>query len=762
MSTETNESVKVAAPSPAPAPPLQTNITAKFGTAPVFLTAISTILGAIMFLRFGYAVSQVGFLGTVGIVLIGHVVTIATAMAIAEIATNQKVEGGGEYYIISRSFGINIGASIGVALYLSQAISVAFYIIAFAQAFEPVFAYIIQEFGFTPESRMVSIPALALLALLMLTKGADVGVKALYVVVATLFVSLVLFFVGQTDFSETATFSYVMENNTAANPDTFFYVFAICFPAFTGMTAGVGLSGDLKDPKKSIPMGTLAATISGMVIYVFIAYKLAYAASPEDLAADQLVMGRIAAWGPIIPIGLAAATISSALGSIMVAPRTLQALGKDGIFPNSNLNDWFAKGTAKNNEPRNATYLTIAIAFVFVLMGDVNAVAEVISMFFMVTYGSICLISFMEHFAADPAYRPSFRSRWYFSLLGAVMCIWLMFKMNPIYAVISLILMILIYLVISNYRKEGRGIAGIFQGVIFQLSRRLAVFLQKSVGEENETNWRPSMICISSHTFDRYYGFELLRWISRKYGFGTYIHLLEGYVSKSAHEEALKCRKRLIDMAHASKSNVYLNTIISPSYTSSIAQAVQLPGVSGKENNMVLFEYLRENEGELTNIIENMALVRAMGFDICVLSGHHRGFGFRKEIDIWITTGDYANANLMILMAYIILGHPDWAGGEIKIFVTHLESELEKERAKLLDLIHSGRLPISANNIEMIPIQSDTDHKTTVSEKSRFADLVIIGFLPEAVKHNKEEEFSGYDLLGNILFVNSSEEKVIK
>ena len=101
---------------------------AKFGTAPVFFTAISTILGAIMFLRFGFAVGQVGLLGTIAIILIGHAVTIPTAMAIAEIATNQKVEGGGEYYIVSRSFGLVIGATIGIALYLSQAISVAFLI----------------------------------------------------------------------------------------------------------------------------------------------------------------------------------------------------------------------------------------------------------------------------------------------------------------------------------------------------------------------------------------------------------------------------------------------------------------------------------------------------------------------------------------------------------------------------------------------------------------------------------------------------------
>src|SRR6056297_2919740 len=116
----------------------------RFGTAPVFFTAISTILGAILFLRFGYAVGHQGFFGVIGIILLGHMVTIPTAMAVAEISTNQKVQGGGAYYIISRSFGLNIGSAIGIALYLSQSISVAFYVIAFAEASDPVLNWLHQ------------------------------------------------------------------------------------------------------------------------------------------------------------------------------------------------------------------------------------------------------------------------------------------------------------------------------------------------------------------------------------------------------------------------------------------------------------------------------------------------------------------------------------------------------------------------------------------------------------------------------------------
>ncbi|MBT8316652.1 MAG: amino acid permease, partial [Lutibacter sp.] len=489
---------------------------ANFGTLPVFLTAISTILGAVMFLRFGFAVGSVGFLGALFIIIIGHMVTIPTAMALAEIATNQKVEGGGEYFIISRSFGLNIGAAIGITLYLSQAVSVAFYVIAFAESFEAIKPWVASEFGYDLyDNRLFSIPALLLLIWLMVTKGADLGMKALYVVVTILAISLILFFLGNTQFSEVFDSSQLFNN--VSSDKGFFYVFAIIFPAFTGITAGVGLSGDLKDPKTSIPLGTLAATIIGMVIYVFLALKLTSSASTADLVNDQLIMSKIALWGPIIPIGLAAATISSALGSFMVAPRTLQAIGSDHVFPNKFINKFVAKGTEENNEPRNATILTSAIALIFVLMGDVNAVAEIISMFFMVTYGSLCLISFMQHFAADPSYRPSFKSKWYLSLLGAVMSIYLMFKINTPYALAAIALMLILYSYITLKSENKKGMATIFQGVIHQFSRTLQVFLQKTDKDNNEENWRPSVLCLSKDSFERYGALELMKWISHRY-----------------------------------------------------------------------------------------------------------------------------------------------------------------------------------------------------------------------------------------------------
>ena len=729
----------------------------KFGTAPVFLTAISTILGAVMFLRFGYAVGNVGLFGVLIIILVGHLVTVPTAMAIAEIATNQKVQGGGEYFIISRSFGLIIGTAIGVSLFLSQAISVAFYIIAFAEAFDPLIDWLGRQYDFIiPDKRLISLPATVLMTTLILKKGADLGIKALYVVVGVLFLSLALFFMGDTGYMPEVNFQTLF--NTVEHPDSFFLVFAICFPAFTGMTAGVGLSGDLRNPQRSIPMGTLAATLTGMAVYVLIAYKLAVSAAPDNLVADQLIMSRIALWGPIIPIGLACATISSALGSFLVAPRTLQAIGDDNVLPWSALNSWLARGKGKTNEPINASMVTAAIAVAFVSVGDVNFVAQIISMFFMVTYGSICLISFLEHFAADPAYRPTFRSRWYFSLFGAAMCGWLMFKMSPGYAFLAIALMFMLYIMIMRYNEDKRGLSSMVQGAIFQISRQIHVFLQNSRKQESE-GWRPAVVCISDSSFERLAAFDLLRWISNRYGFGTYIHFIEGYFSRATMETSKETFSRLVRMADVSDSNIYVDTMVSPSYTTAMAQVIQLPGISGKENNMVLLEFNKDNpDADIGRIVENYTLVASAGFDVCILGSSDRGFGYRSEIHIWLSPSDYENAALMILMAYIILGHPEWNRAAIRIFSVLPEATIAEEGEELRALIRTGRLPISDRNLEMIPQTRDVERRVLIREKSRDADLIILGFRSEAVKRLKDDIFRGYEGVGNVLFVNTTKE----
>jgi hypothetical protein len=546
------------------------------------------------------------------------------------------------------------------------------------------------------------------------------------------------------------------------NKESFFIVFAICFPAFTGMTAGVGLSGDLKNPSKSIPLGTLGGTIIGMLVYFALIYKLSVSASQADLTEHQLIMARIALGGSIvIPLGLAASTISSALGSIMVAPRTLQAIAKDRTLPFRRLNITMSKGKGISREPFNASLVTFGIAFVFVALGNVNVVAEIISMFFLITYGSLCLISFLNHFGSPPSYRPTFKSKWYYSLGGFLLSVWVMFMINAFYTILAYLLIIILYLVIEHYNKEQKGLVNIFKGSLFQLNRRMQVYMQKNQSETDIEEWRPAAVCITPNSFEREKILDLMKWISYQHGFGTFFHFIEGYYSKQTYTESRLILKQLIDFQKEEGSALYIDTMISPSYTSAIAQVIQAPSISGMENNMVVFEYDKNHPVEINRILENIKLTKAGEFDVCIFAGSLTPSRFRNGIHVWIRPTDEINTNLMILLGYIILSHPDWNKSHIKILSICSPGECDKIKMELEQRIESGRLPITLNNIEIIASAGNQTISDIITTHSRNAGLTIIGFREERIKHQGGEFFNSFSDIGDILFVNASKSKEI-
>ena len=732
-----------------------------FGTAPVFLASISTILGAILFLRFGYAVAHVGLWGSLMIILIGHLVTIPTVLAVSEIATNRRVAGGGAYYIISRSFGTNIGGTIGIALYVSQAISVAFYLVAFAEAFEPVYEWAAAEYDVNPDPRWVSLPCTLLLVVMMLTVGAKLGVGVLWVVSAVLGAAIAVFLLGQGPESirpEGLNLTARIEGG-----DAFGIVFATCFPAFTGMIAGLGLSGDLRNPQRSIPLGTIGATLAGMVVYALVAIKLAQSATPEALDGDQFIMAQIALWGPAIYIGLGAAALSSALGSILVAPRTLQALARDKVLPVPKLNRMLRKTRGRAREPVAATYVSGAIAVLFVILGDVDFIAQILSMFFMVTYGALCTVSFLEYFAGNPSYRPTFHSRWYLSLLGAVMCGLMMIQMNILYAILALSLMVATYFGLIRSRKGERDLTAIFQGTMFQLTRRLQIILQKNRVEQTEGGWRPSIVAVTRFGERRLGHFDLLRWISHRHGFGHFIQFFQGDYTFAGETRARAHKNRLIERSEISGAGIFVDSLICPSFDMALAQTLQMPGISGLPNNCVLLEFDKEHPEEVEETLRGARLAADSSFNVLVLRSAKYRFGYRSSIHIWVTEDNLYNAPLMLMLAYIIVGHPEWRRAEIRFFAC-LESEhAERETHHLSDMMTVGRLPISRQNVTSVCCATGEELEQEVAALSSKADLVIAGMTADALRSDQaEQSLRAFGGANDVLFVHSSEAIVIE
>jgi amino acid transporter len=727
------------------------------GTIPVFFTIISSIFGAVLFLRFGYAVGMLGFIGAVAVVLIGHLVSIPAALAISEIASNQRVAGREEYFMISRSFGINIGATIGIALYLLQTFSIAFFIIAFTESFSPLFSFL-ENKGISFHRQYLSIPIMLLFANHALKHGAKLNIKVTLLTVVIIMLSLTLFFIGKTSYiSENGLNLFSVQKGNIS--DSFYPVFAIVFPAFAGITAGMGLSGRLKDPGNSIPSGTIMAGVSGIIIFCFVALKLAISASPDDLVNNQLIISNIAIFSPVILVALAASTYTAATGALMVAPKTLQALAGDNTLLIKRLNHSMAKGRGKKNMPVNATLLTCLIALFFVLQGELNIVAQVITMLFLITYGSICLISFLYYFSADPGYRPVYYTRWYFSLIGFLISVWLMFSINAYYALIATVIMVFIYLKLSSLYPERKGLATIFQGILFQLNRFLHIYIQMNKRESGKTQWRPLAICLSKRSFDTDKAYRLLGWISGDYGYGTYIHLIEGSLTNNTKREAGQIQQKLLEISRRQR-NVYTDTLVSSSYTTAIEQAIQLPGISGKPNNMILFEFDKERNSGIQKIIESISLAQEANMDICVLASTNRSINHKFGIHVWIKNGDFKNMERIILLSYIILSHPDWKNGKIKVFEIILTNQAEKSSVKPDRSLHYDKLSILPKNIEVVEIGESINLKNIICEKSKDAGLTIIDFSEKDLRYDRDL-FNGYDQLGDILFVNTSELKEI-
>jgi len=334
--------------------------------------------------------------------------------------------------------------------------------------------------------------------------------------------------------------------------------------------------------------------------------------------------------------------------------------------------------------------------------------------------------------------------------------------MSPIYAILAVVAIAIIYVSLKRGREEEGDLSSMMKGVLFQLTRRLQILIQRKKADVSLVNWRPSFIAVSSSSLTRLAPFDLLRWISHYYGFGTFIHYIKGILNEENIEEAQQKLQELINQGAASEAGIYVDTIISPSFKTAVAQIVQIPGISGMENNSMLFEFNEDDQSDISDIIDGCQFASLVDFNIAVLRSSERHFGYKQNIHIWLTPGDYRNANLMILLAYIIMGHPEWNDAEIGIFGAFQSTKLDKEIKKLNDLIDKGRIPISQKNIQKIPWNKrQKTYEALVSEHSENADIVLMGFSLDKLTQEKGDFFKRFENIKDILFVRAGQKIVI-
>lgn len=449
-----------------------------FGTFQgVFTPSILTIIGVVMYLRFGWMLGNVGLATSLLIVTIGSSITLLTGLSISALATNMRVKGGGAYFILSRSLGLESGAALGIPLAISQAVSVSFYVVGFSEALVNSGLPVVS--GWDP--RLVGLVTLSSLALVS-TLSADIALKSQYFIMAAIAVSLISFFLGHAPAESVLPDSFV-----APPPLGFWAVFAVFFPAVTGILSGLGMSGDLKDPERSIPVGTIAAVLVGYVIYMAVPVALnIMVPDAETLRSDTMILQRCARWQMPILVGVWAATLSSAVGSFLVAPRVMQALSRDRLLP-----PLFGRGFGRADDPRLSALFCFCIAAVGVWLGDINEIAPVLTLFNLSTYGLLNFCAAVEEAMANPSWRPTFRVKAFFPFLGFAGCLSVMFMISPGWTFVALFCEAAIYWRVK--RRALRAQWGDMRtGIFAELVRHALPHLENP--RHAERNWRPNIL----------------------------------------------------------------------------------------------------------------------------------------------------------------------------------------------------------------------------------------------------------------------------
>lgn len=703
-----------------------------FGTFEgVFTPTILTILGVIMYLRFGWVVGNAGLGGAILIIALAKIVTITTGLSIASMATNTKVGAGGSYALISRSLGLEIGSSVGIPLFMSQALGGAMYITGFTEAFVAVFPKV--------EPIVVSMTVLGVLFVVSMI-SAKVAMKVQYIIMAVIVLSLISFFSATPGSHEV-----VITGWGGFQTASFWVVFSIFFPAVTGIEAGAAMSGDLADPKKSLKTGILVAIAISMVVYICIAVWLDVLADPEALANNYTIMMDLARWKYLLIAGVFGATLSSALGSIVGGPRTLMALGQDRAIP-------FSKIIAKqspNGEPRYAIVVTAILIAICLVLGDLNSIAPLLTMFFLITYGVINTAVLIEQGTGIASFRPSFKMPLAVPLVGAAWCFIVMIFINPYFAVSSICVLLLIYVI-----QIKRGLTTPWGDVRRALFTAIAEWAAKTSAAmpKSAKSWKPNLLVPIEDPKSWHYLLDFVRDMVRPGGTVRLISIKKNVVEIQSNKKFLMdviMRRGVARKTdEAQEVDVTSELDVLKSAMSELADNLRNEGVFAED--MVLESSNFLEGASLTtqvmkgtffppNIIfltmsadvskdENIEKLIAIGMreklGIIVLSHHAKAsFGRRKTINVWLRLSS-KNVNLALLSTMRLARN--WYADIRLIAACSGKEDYDKKMMRFQKTIQYARMP---TDTQSVVIEGDF---ASVLKAAPVADLNVFG-LPHEV-----------------------------
>ncbi|MHA6281304.1 APC family permease [Salinimicrobium sp. CAU 1759] len=665
----------------------------------VFTPSILTILGVIMYLRFGWVVGNVGLIGTLLIVTISVSITFLTALSVASIATDQRVRGGGAYYMISRSLGIEVGGAVGIPLFIALALSVALYTVGFAESLVSVFPSL--DFKAVGLLTTILIAALALIS-------AKIAIRAQYFIMFGIALSLLSLIFGSPIEETTVELWGAADRHS----EGFWIVFAVFFPAVTGIMAGVNMSGDLKDPARSIPKGTFAAVGVGYLIYMTLPIILATRADALSLIEDPLIMRKMSYWGDAILIGVWGATLSSAVGSILGAPRVLQALARDQVLPG-----WLGKGSGKDDSPRIATFFTLWIALVAVFFGNLNLIAPVLTMFFLTTYGVLNAAAGLEKMLDSPSFRPKFKVHWIFSLFGTLGCIAVMFLINALATALALLVVIIIFLWLQKRRMETAW-GDVRMGIWLTLVRMGLLNLRK---ESEAKTWRPNPLVLSGAPTSRWHLIDFAASISHDRGILTVATVLTG--SSITYERRKKIEENIQDFLEKNDTSGFASVISASDAYVGASEFVKYYGLGALSPNTIILGD-SENEINRQKYADMITHFHKLNRNVIIVANDdEKGFGERDQIDIW-WGGVKGNGGLLLILGHLLKRSRSWRDAKVTVkMMVHNSMSARDAKRNLSAIIKKMRIDAK---LEII-ISHGRSFDEVLHQSSKEADMVLLG-----------------------------------
>ncbi len=717
----------------------------KFGTfAGVFTPSLLTILGVIMYLRLGWVVGEAGLISTLVIIFIAHIISVTTGLSISSVATDKKIKTGGIYYILSRSLGLPMGGAIGLALFVATALSISLYLIGFAESFLSVpeiadFLNLQQDqFGI----QVVGSVTMLLLVIIAFI-STSLALKTQFFILAAIGLSLISVVVGlitKTEFHPQSVNLFSSGNGVPIE-----YIFGVFFPAVTGFTAGVAMSGDLKDSKKSIPFGTLGAIVTGLVVYVGLAIALAYFVDRDLLINDSNFLMKIAWFSPLVLAGIWGATLSSALGGILGGPRIMQAISQDKIGPRL-----LGKGYGENNEPRNALILVFVIAESGILLGDLNLVAGLVSMFYITAYMFINLAFALEQWASSD-FRPDFKISKWFGIVGFVASFAVMFKLDTVSMFASIVIVMAIYFILKKKELQ-LDFGDVWQSVWSSIIR---MSLHKMDAKKlEERNWRPNILMFSGSHGNRDSFIDFGKSLVGKHGFLS-IFDLEKKDDKSS--ELKKQDQAIANDITKENQGIFNRREKVHDLYEGIELVSRTYGFSGVEPNTIFLRWGRHTKSP-DRFVKMINYISTLDHNLLMMDfDQERKFGDRKRIDIW-WRGISNNGNLALQLVKFLWLSDEWREAQLRLMIINpVNDEKELIYRNASSVLESLRM-----NAEIKVINNQIEKKSPfdiIHLESKHSSLTFMG-IPSVIEGNESDFINNVNTLcqdiGTVILVKAS------